>query len=98
MKHTFGRRLRAAGVSFEDRQDLLGHKRMSTRERWATSTSPAAGTRDRRVLYAMSRIPRESFVDRARQKKTQSDGSVPVTMCLSSHDHHPGPKWPSALL
>jgi len=24
--HTFGRRLRAAGVSFENRQDLLGHK------------------------------------------------------------------------
>ncbi len=26
LKHTFGRRLRAAGVSFETRQDLLGHK------------------------------------------------------------------------
>ena len=26
MKHTFGRRLRAVNVSFEDRQDLLGHK------------------------------------------------------------------------
>jgi integrase len=26
LKHTFGRRLREAGVSFEDRQDLLGHK------------------------------------------------------------------------
>jgi integrase len=26
LKHTFGRKLRAAGVSFEDRQDLLGHK------------------------------------------------------------------------
>lgn len=26
LKHTFGRRLRAANVSFEDRQDLLGHK------------------------------------------------------------------------
>lgn len=26
LRHTFGRRLRAAGVSFEDRQDLLGHK------------------------------------------------------------------------
>ena len=26
LKHTFGRRLRAMGVSFEDRQDLLGHK------------------------------------------------------------------------
>jgi integrase len=26
LKHTFGRRLRSANVSFEDRQDLLGHK------------------------------------------------------------------------
>jgi hypothetical protein len=26
LKHTFGRRLRAAGESFEDRQDLLDHK------------------------------------------------------------------------
>jgi hypothetical protein len=26
LKHTFGRRLRAAGVRFEDRQDLLGHR------------------------------------------------------------------------
>ncbi|MCU7842477.1 MAG: tyrosine-type recombinase/integrase [Candidatus Thiodiazotropha sp. (ex Monitilora ramsayi)] len=26
LKHTFGRRLCAAGVSFEDRQDLLGHR------------------------------------------------------------------------
>jgi integrase len=25
LKHTFGRRLREGGVSFEDRQDLLGH-------------------------------------------------------------------------
>lgn len=32
LKHTFGRRLRAAGVTFEDRQDLLGHRsgRMTT--------------------------------------------------------------------
>ena len=32
LKHTLGRRLRAAGVSFEDRQDLLGHRsgRMTT--------------------------------------------------------------------
>ena len=26
LKHTFRRRLRAAGVTFEDRQDLLGHR------------------------------------------------------------------------
>jgi integrase len=25
LRHTFGHRLRAAGVSFEDRADLLGH-------------------------------------------------------------------------
>ena len=32
LKHTFCRRLRAAGVSFEDCQDLVGHKsaRMTT--------------------------------------------------------------------
>ena len=32
LKHTYGRRLRALGVSFEDRQDLLGHRsgRMTT--------------------------------------------------------------------
>lgn len=32
LKHTFGRRLRAVGVIFEDRQDLLGHrsKRITT--------------------------------------------------------------------
>ena len=32
LRHTFGHRLRAAGVSLEDRQDLLGHKsgRMTT--------------------------------------------------------------------
>ena len=26
LRHTFGPRLRAVGVSFEDRQDLLGHR------------------------------------------------------------------------
>ena len=32
LRHTFGSRLRAAGVTFEDRQDLLGHRstRMTT--------------------------------------------------------------------
>jgi hypothetical protein len=30
LKHTFGHRLRAAGASFEDRQDLLGHKNRRT--------------------------------------------------------------------
>lgn len=37
LKHTFGRRLRAAQVSLEDRQDLLGHKS----SRMTTHYSPA---------------------------------------------------------
>lgn len=41
LKHTFGRRLRAAGVSFEDRQDLLGHRS----ERITTHYSAAELTR-----------------------------------------------------
>jgi len=41
LKHTCGRRLRAAGVSFEDRQDLLGHRggRITTRYSQAELTS-----------------------------------------------------------
>lgn len=44
LKHTFGRRLRAAGVSFEDRQDLLGQEwadlRRTTRRRSLRTSSP----------------------------------------------------------
>jgi len=41
LKHTFGRRLRAEGVSFEDRQDLLGHRsgRITTHYSQAELTS-----------------------------------------------------------
>jgi integrase len=41
LKHTFGRRLRSAGVSFEDRQDLLGHRsgRITTHYSQAEPTS-----------------------------------------------------------
>jgi integrase len=41
LKHTFGRRVRAAGVSFEDRQDLLGHRsgRITTHYSQAELTS-----------------------------------------------------------
>ncbi len=41
LKHSFGRRLRAAGVSFEDRQDLLGHRsgRITTHYSQAELTS-----------------------------------------------------------
>ena len=49
LRHTYGRRLRAAGVSFEDRQDLLGHR--STR---VTTDYSAAELRN--LLDAANRV------------------------------------------
>jgi len=37
LRHTFGRRLRAAGVGLEDRQDLLGHKRQEITTRYGAA-------------------------------------------------------------
>ncbi len=53
LKHTFGRRLRAAGVTFEDRQDLLGHK--SGR----ITTHYSAAELSRRVAAANSVVARD---------------------------------------
>lgn len=62
LKHTFGRRLRAAGVSFEDRQDLLGHKsqRITTHYSAAEITNllaaanKACAKRDSSILASMT--------------------------------------------
>ena len=56
LKHTFGRRLRAAGVSFEDRQDLLGHRsgRITTHYSQAELTSLIEAAE--KVCAAQSRI------------------------------------------
>ena len=37
LKHTFGRRLRAAGVTLEDRKALLGHKNGSITSHYSTA-------------------------------------------------------------
>ena len=79
LKHTFGRRLRAAGVSFEDRQDLLGHKagRITTHYSAAEITSlieAANKVCDRkrnapilRVLNGKKPVSRKTFFDRERK-------------------------------
>lgn len=64
LKHTFGRRLRAAGVSFEDRQDLLGHRsgRITTHYSAAELTSLIASANtvcskgDKRELVVLRRL------------------------------------------
>jgi len=51
LKHSFGRRLRAAGVSFEDREDLLGQK--STRITTHYSAAELAN-----LIAASEKVPR----------------------------------------
>jgi integrase len=78
LKHTFGRRLRAAEVSFEDRQDLLGHKssRITTHySQFEYSNLIRAANKvcdlknnlvilnRKEKLLAPAKVPQENFVD-----------------------------------
>ena len=78
LKHTFGRRLRAAEVSFEDRQDLLGHKsgRITTHySQFEYSNLICAANKvcdvknnlvilsRKEKLLAPAKVPQENFVD-----------------------------------
>ena len=49
LKHTFARRLRSAGVAFEDLQDLLGHRHSSVTLHYAASDL-------RRLVEAVNRV------------------------------------------
>ena len=65
MKHPFGRRLRAAGVSFEHRQDLLGHKsgRITTHYSQAGMTSLIA-TADKACITESRKAPATTWLRR----------------------------------
>ncbi len=67
LKHTFGRRLRAAGVSFEDRQDLLGHTagRMTTHYSASELTNLIAAAN--KACYPTSASPTLNLVKRDAQ-------------------------------
>lgn len=73
LRHTFGHRLRAAGVSFEDRQDLLGHKseRITTHysapdiARLVESAEKVCERRAHTVL----RVSRHTILTRSRTQK-----------------------------
>jgi integrase len=80
LRHTFGHRLRAAGVSFEDRQDLLGH----TSERMTTHYSApdisrlieAAESVCKRLPNTVLRISRTNLTQSASPTKTVQEGRV----------------------
>ena len=65
LRHTFGRRLRAAGVSFEEGQDLLGHR--STR---VTTDYSAAELRN----LLGCRQPRAKVPQKSRNDRAAADG------------------------
>jgi integrase len=67
LKHTFGRRLRAAGVSFEDRQVLLGHKNGSVTTHYSApdvanliAASNRIAATERRKIDAMTILRRKT--------------------------------------
>ena len=57
LKHTFGRRLRAARVSFEDRQVLLGHKSGSVTTHYSGPELKALIDEANRIVETDSRAP-----------------------------------------
>lgn len=81
LKHTFGRRLRAGGVSFEDRQDLLGHKSVRITTHYSavelTRLIEAAETvchrGDRRPDFVILRSPALP-----ESRKSHADRRIPV--------------------
>jgi len=67
LKHTFGRRLRTAGVSFEDRQVLLGHKNGSVTTHYSApelanliGASNRIAATERRKIDAMTILRRKT--------------------------------------
>jgi integrase len=84
LRHTFGRRLRAAGVSLEDRRDLLGHKGPDI-------TSHYSAAEIGRLIEAANRIAgsRETstptlrrMIDNARKSLVEREGIEPSTPAL----------------
>lgn len=64
LKHTFGRRLRAAGVSFEDRQALLGHKSGNVTTHYSAVEIEALIQAANRVVATDSRAPTLTILKR----------------------------------
>jgi len=71
LKHTFGRRLRAAGASFEDRQDLLGHR--SGRIHHALLVGGVAEPAGRSESGVRGKVPQKSRTDDSEKESACRD-------------------------
>jgi integrase len=88
LKHTFGRRPRAAGVSFEDRQDLLGHRSARITTHYSAAELSRLIKAAERVCEQNGRRP-ELVVLRGRletnSRKTPAAGMIGNRTNQSSH-------------
>ncbi len=89
LKHIFGQRLRAAGVSFEDRQDLLGHKS-------GRITTHYCGAQLKNLVDAANKAcePQSHEVNLALLKTTQCvhDGAKKLPLSQNYHNEFLGQK------
>ena len=74
LKHTFGRRLRETGVSFEDRQDLLGHKS-------GRITTHYSRAELHNLITAANRVCEAEWTSRRSEDKTPSSAPIISACC-----------------
>jgi thiol-disulfide isomerase/thioredoxin len=84
LRHTFGRRLRAAGVSLEDRRDLLGHKGPDITTHYsAPEIGRLAAAANRIVGFRESSTPTlRGMAERDRKSLVEREGIEPSTPAL----------------
>jgi len=75
LKHTFGFRLRTAGVSFEDRQDLLGHKNQRITDHYSAPDISRLLEAAEKVVN-IRREPALRLVRRENPHKSPTDHSI----------------------
>ena len=67
LKHTFGRRLRAAGVTEEDRKALLGHKNGSITSHYSAAELDQLIEAANKVSVTYSRAPALTILKRKQE-------------------------------
>ena len=88
LKHTFGRRLRAAQVSLEDRQDLLGHKSSRITTHYSVAEVRDLITAANKVCYRRESAPTLTLINtQAALKSSTSILSMNHKVNLPSSTH-----------
>ncbi len=87
LRHTFGRRLRAAGVSYEDRQDLLGHKSSRITSHYSAAEIGNLIAAVEKIAEPVSRKSPAVLLVRSASKQANS------SKALISEDKNGGDSW-----